>query len=66
MLRTQCPDGRIVARAEPESEIAIWERRRNANKEKIQWMFNCEKARRKLAHAYAQLIPESNAQPLAA
>jgi hypothetical protein len=31
-----------------------------ANKEKIQWMFNCEKAREKLANSYAQLIPEPN------
>jgi hypothetical protein len=65
-MRTQCLDRRIAEREELESEIAIWERRRNANKEKIQWMFNCEKARKKLAHAYAQLMPEPNALPLAA
>ena len=52
VIRTQCPDRRISGHAELESEI------RNANKEKIQWMFNCEKAREKLAHAYAHLIPE--------
>lgn len=66
VLRTQCLDRRIAERAELESEIATWERRRNANKEKIQWMFNCDKARKKLAHAYAQLIPESDALPVAA
>ena len=60
VLRTQCLDRRIAERAELESEIAIWERRRNANKEKIHWMFNCEKAREKLAHAYAKLTPEPN------
>jgi transposase len=60
VMRTQCLDRRIAERAELESEIAIWERRRNANQEKIQWMFNCEKARRKLSHAYAQLIQKSD------
>ena len=60
MMRTQCLDRWIARLAELESEIVIWERRCNANKEKILWMFNCQKARRKLAHAFAQLIPESN------
>ena len=60
VMRTQCLDRRIAGRAELESEISIWERRRNANKEKIHWMFNCEKAREKLAHAYAKLTPEPN------
>lgn len=32
---------------------------------KIRWLFNCEKARQKLAHAYAKLIPESHATVLA-
>jgi hypothetical protein len=59
-MRTQCLDRRIAGRTELESEIAIWERRRNANKEKIRWMFNCEKACEKLARAYAQLIPKPN------
>jgi hypothetical protein len=57
VMRTQCLDRRIPERAELEAEIAIWERRRNASGDKIHWMFNCEKARQKLAHAYAQLIP---------
>lgn len=66
VMRTQCLDRRIAERAELESEIALWERRRNASGEKIRWMFNCEKARQKLAHAYAQLRPESHASALAA
>lgn len=66
VLRTQCLDRRIAERAELESEIALWEHRRNARGEKIQWMFNCEKARQKLAHAYAQLLPESHLSALAA
>jgi transposase len=66
VLRTQCLDRRIGERAELESEIAHWERRRNADGAKIQWMFNCEKARQKLARAYAQLAPEAQALALAA
>lgn len=66
VLRTQCLDRRIAERAELESEIAHWERRRNASGEKIRWMFNCEKARQKLAHAYAQLLPESQVAAQAA
>ena len=60
VLRTQCLDRRIAERATLESEIAIWERRRNASKEKIQWLFDCKKAREKLAHAYVQLTQKSD------
>jgi hypothetical protein len=66
MLRTQCLDRRIAERAELESEIAHWECRRNASGEKIRWMFNCEKARQKLADAYAKLLPESEVSAQAA
>lgn len=60
VLRTQCLDRRIGERTELESEIAIWERRRNASRDKIDWLFNCDKARQKLAHAYAKLHPDSD------
>ncbi len=66
VLRTTCLDRRIEQRAELESEIATWERRRNASREKIQWMFDCEKARRKMRHAYPQITPQPNAVPVAA
>ena len=55
VMRVQCLDRRIATRAELESEVAAWERRRNLAADKISWMFNCERAREKLAHAYAQL-----------
>ena len=55
VLRTMCLDRRIEQRAELESEIATWERHRNASREKIQWMFDCEKARKKMRHAYPQI-----------
>jgi transposase len=60
VMRTQCLDRRIAERAQLEAEIASWERRRNAGAHKIRWMFNCQKARQKLAHAYAQLISNSD------
>jgi transposase len=66
VLRSQCLDRRIGERAELESEIAHWEHRRNASGAKIRWMFNCDKAREKLARAYAQLAPEVQDRALAA
>ena len=66
VLRTMCLDRRIEQRSELESEIATWERRRNASKEKIQWMFDCEKARKKMRHAYPQINSETKAVPVAA
>ncbi len=66
VLRTMCLDRRIEERSVLESEIATWERRRNASKEKIQWMFDCEKARKKMRHAYPQINPQTNALPVAA
>jgi transposase len=55
VLRTMCLDRRIEQRSVLESEIATWERRRNASRERIQWMFDCEKARKKMRHAYPQI-----------
>ena len=66
VLRKQCLDRRIAERAELESEIAIWERRRNASDDKIKWLFNCEKARKKMRHAYPQLLSECDAARVAA
>jgi hypothetical protein len=66
VLRTQCLDRRIAERAELESEIAAWQLKRNLNQEKIQWMFDCEKARKKMLDAYSQLKPQTDGIPLAA
>jgi transposase len=54
VLRSQCLDRRI---AEPErlvSEIAAWERQRNAEAARIKWMFTTEKAREKMGRAYPE------------
>jgi transposase len=52
VLRTQCLDRRIGERSLLESEIAAWERQRNASGARIQWMFTVEKARLKMGRAY--------------
>ena len=55
VLRGQCLDRRIPARELLESEIAAWERQRNASGDRIKWMFTTEKARAKMGHAYPQI-----------
>lgn len=54
VLRGQCLDRRIADRARLEQEVAAWERRRNAEGARIQWMFTAERAREKMAQAYPQ------------
>ena len=52
VLRKQCLDRRIDDRKKLAKEIASWERRRNASRARIKWMFTTEKARAKLGRAY--------------
>ncbi len=52
VLRGQCLDRRIDDKVKLVSEIAAWERKRNAANAKIKWMFTTEKAREKLRKAY--------------
>jgi transposase len=52
VLRGQCLDRRIAEREQLVSEIAAWERQRNAEGARIKWMFTAEKARSKMARAY--------------
>jgi transposase len=52
VLRGQCLDRRIDDKQRLVSEIAAWERRRNADHAHIKWMFTTEKARQKLRRAY--------------
>ncbi len=58
----QCLDRRIPDKAMLISEIANWERRRNAERARIKWMFTIERAREKMGHAY----PVPSAQPVKA
>ena len=59
VLRSQCLDRRIGERGYLVSEIAAWERQRNAEGARIKWMFTTERARTKLARAYPDHAKES-------
>lgn len=50
--RGQCLDRRIDSRQVLEAEIAAWQRQRNANGVRINWMFSTEQARAKMARTY--------------
>ena len=52
VLRGQCLDRRIATPEQLVSEIAAWERQRNATGAKVKWMFTTEKARAKMGRAY--------------
>jgi len=52
VLRSQCLDRRIATKTQVESEIAAWERQRNAAAARIKWMFTTDKARTKIGRAY--------------
>ncbi len=52
VMVSQCLDRRIPDKATLVSEVASWERRRNAEKAKINWMFTVDRARVKLRRAY--------------
>jgi transposase len=54
VLRGQCLDRRIATQRRLVSEIAAWERQRNASGSRIKWMFTTEKARAKMGRAYPQ------------
>ena len=59
VLRGQCLDRRIGERDVLVSEIAAWQRQRNASGARIKWRFTTEKARTKLACAYPEVGKES-------
>jgi hypothetical protein len=57
VLRRQCLDCRIGERERLETEVAAWQRRRNAEGARITWMFTAERAREKMGHAYPDPNP---------
>jgi transposase len=61
VLRSQCLDRRIATHAQLISEIAAWERQRNASGARIKWMFTTAKARVKMGRAYPE--PASAREP---
>ena len=58
VLVAQCLDRRIPDMKTLVSEIAHWERKRNADKGRIKWLFNVERARRDLGRAYPAPITQ--------
>jgi transposase len=62
VLRSQCLDRRIDTKEQLETEIAAWERQRNASGARIKWMFTTDKARAKMGRAYPQLASLREAQ----
>lgn len=54
VMVAQCLDRRIPDQATLIKEIAAWERRRNAEKARIKWMFTVDRARKKLGRLYPQ------------
>src|SRR5712675_568010 len=56
VLRGQCLDRRIATHEQLVSEIAAWERQRNASGARIKWMFTTDKARAKMGRAYPEPV----------
>ena len=52
VLARQCLDRRIDSFVRLVAETAAWEKRRNADRARVKWMFTTEKARAKMARAY--------------
>jgi hypothetical protein len=62
VLRSQCLDRRIGTYERLTSEVAAWERRRNASRARIKWMFTTDKARDKMGRAYPDPATTRNPQ----
>ena len=59
VLAAQCLDRRIESYARLVTETAAWEKRRNAERARINWMFTTEKARAKMGRAYPKPVSAS-------
>ena len=59
VLRGQCLDRRIGERDVLVTEIAAWQRQRNASGARINWRFTTPKARSKLARTYPDIANQS-------
>ena len=59
VLRGQCLDRRIDDPNRLISEVAAWEKQRNATGARIKWMFTTDKARAKMGRAYPVTPKES-------
>ncbi len=52
VMNSQCLNRRIDSRERLAFELDAWQRKRNASRARINWMFSTEKARAKMARAY--------------
>jgi transposase len=59
VMRGQCLDRRIDDPKRLRREIIAWERRRNAARSRIKWMFTTDNARAKMGRAYPTTSKES-------
>jgi hypothetical protein len=59
VLAGQCLDRRIESYARLVAETGAWEKRRNAERASINWMFTTEKARAKMGRAYPKPAAKS-------
>jgi len=59
VMVSQCLDRRIPDKETLIKEIAAWERRRNAAKARINWLFTVDRAREKLGRVYPTLVARS-------
>jgi hypothetical protein len=57
VLASQCLDRRIPDRTTLEREVSAWQKRRNAQRARIKWMFDAATARRKLGKLYPVPAP---------
>jgi hypothetical protein len=56
----QCLDRRIDSYTRLVAEIAAWEKQRNAERARVNWMFTTEKARAKMGQAYPKPTAKSD------
>lgn len=61
VLKSQCLDRRIEDVETLRSEIAAWQRQRNAEGARIEWLFTVEKARLKMRRAYPEVAAPQRA-----
>ena len=52
VMNSQCLDRRIDSRERLAFQLDAWQRKRNASRARINWMFSTEKARARMARAY--------------
>ena len=60
VLASQCLDRRIDSYTRLVAEITAWEKRRNAERARVKWMFTTEKARAKMGRAYPKPVVKSD------